>query len=239
MKGRGSGGGGTLDPRWDWQPFPMIGDVKGKVRFTPDKRAWHPSPLLGQIVLVTTLNEDGTSNLAPKSWVSMMAFRPSLLALGCNRSHWTSRNALRTGEFVVNVPGADLAAAVWRAAELPHPRRVEDVGLTPRPAGSVAPPLVEECKAHLECRVVRHLAFGDELVIFGEILAAVLDRAALERRDPYSYLELLVFLEGGTFGVVDAAQQVTFARRGVPGRLSSPAGMRPATRAASRPDRRR
>jgi flavin reductase (DIM6/NTAB) family NADH-FMN oxidoreductase RutF len=112
------------------------------------------------------------------------------------------------------VPGAELAAVVWRAAELPHPRRVEDVGLTPRPAARVAPPLVEECKAHLECRVVQHLAFGDEVVIFGEILAAVLDQAAVESADPYSYLELLVFLEGRMFGVVDSAHQLTRAPAG-------------------------
>jgi flavin reductase (DIM6/NTAB) family NADH-FMN oxidoreductase RutF len=199
----------------------MIGSVKEKIRFTTDKRSWHPSPLLGQVVLVTTLNEDGTSNLAPKSWVSMMAFRPALLALGCNSSHWTARNALRTGEFVVNVPGAELAAAAWRAAELPHPRQVEDVGLTSRPAARVAPPLIEECKAHLECRVARHVAFDNEVVIFGEILDAALDRAALDRDDPYSYLELLVFLEGGMFGVVDSALRV--ARRLTAGVTRPPA----------------
>jgi len=46
-------------------------DVKEKLSFSPDKRTWSPSPLLGQIVLVTSLNEDGQSNVAPKSWLSI------------------------------------------------------------------------------------------------------------------------------------------------------------------------
>jgi flavin reductase (DIM6/NTAB) family NADH-FMN oxidoreductase RutF len=80
--------------------------MKEKVSLNPDKPTWHPSDLLGQIVLVTTLNEDGTSNLAPKSWISMMAFEPPILALGCNLEHWTAKNIQARQEFVMNVPGA-------------------------------------------------------------------------------------------------------------------------------------
>jgi hypothetical protein len=52
------------------------GAAKPKVSLAPDKRGWHPSPIMGQIVLVTTLNADGVSNVAPKSWISMVAFEP-------------------------------------------------------------------------------------------------------------------------------------------------------------------
>jgi len=68
--------------------------MKEKLSLSPDKRTWRPSPLLGQIVLVTSLNKDGQSNVAPKSWLSMMAFEPSLLALGCDLAHWTAQNIL-------------------------------------------------------------------------------------------------------------------------------------------------
>ena len=193
--------------------------MKVKVRFSPDKRTWRPSPLLGQIVLVTSVNEDGSSNVAPKSWVSMMAMEPPLLALGCNRNHWTARNILRTGEFVVNVPGAELANAAWRSHALPHPRTVEDAGLTPVPAIEVTPPLIEECKAHLECVLVDDIAFGEEVVILARIVGVSVDRAAADARDPYAYLRLPVFLENGTFGVIEEAHRVAdrskdFARRG-------------------------
>lgn len=182
--------------------------MKDKAWLGTDKRSWRPSPLLGQITLVTTVNEDGVSNIAPKSWVSMMAFEPPLLALGCNSTHWTARNILRSGEFVVNVPDAALAPAVWATAALPHPRPVRSAGFTPVPAREVAPPLVEECAAHLECRLERHLAFGAEVIIIGRIVAVVLDREALQADDPYAYLRMPVFLESGTFGVVEMAHHL-------------------------------
>jgi flavin reductase (DIM6/NTAB) family NADH-FMN oxidoreductase RutF len=145
--------------------------------------------------LVTSLNEDGQSNVAPKSWLSMMAFEPSLLALGCNLAHWTAQNILHRQEFVVNIPGEELAEVVWRLHTLPHPRPVERIGLTPIPAEKVKPPRIEECKAHLECALVHHLTFGEELIILGQVVAASVDRQAVEAPDPYAYLRLFTFLE--------------------------------------------
>lgn len=182
--------------------------MKVKVSLGLDKRTWHPSPLVGQIVLVTTLNEDGTSNIAPKSWISMMAFEPSILAIGCNLQHWTAQNILRSKEFVVNVPGAELAKIVWESSELPHPRPVEAVGLTPLPALKVKPPRIEECKAHLECALDRHLTYEDEVILLGQIVATSVDQEARVAKDPYEYLRMFVYLEGNTYGVIERAWQL-------------------------------
>jgi len=181
--------------------------MKEKVNFDPDKRTWHPTPLLGQIVLVTTLNEDGTSNVAPKSWISMMAFSPPILALGCNLEHWTARNILAREEFVINVPGAELARIVWKSHELPHPRPVEAAGLTPMPALKVKPPRVAECVAHLECILDRHLAYDDEVTLLGRIVAVLADEEAHEVEDPYEYLRLFAYLDDETYGVIERGRR--------------------------------
>jgi flavin reductase (DIM6/NTAB) family NADH-FMN oxidoreductase RutF len=186
----------------------MIGRMKEKVNFDPDKRTWHPSLLVGQIVLVTTLNEDGTSNVAPKSWISMMAFEPPILAIGCNLKHWTARNILARKEFVVNVPGAELAEVVWKCHELPHPRPVEAAGLTPIPALRVEPPRILECKAHLECVLNEHLTYGDEVILLGRIVAVSVDKEVREVEDPYEYLRMLVYLDDMTYGVIERAQRL-------------------------------
>ena len=138
----------------------------------------------------------------------MMAFKPPLLALGCNRQHWTAQNILQRDMFVVNVPGADLTAQIWQIQQLGHPRPVEAAGLTAIPALKVAPPRVAECKAHLECRLIQHLAYGDELILIGQIVAVSVDQQALLASDPYAYLRMLVFLEQGSYGVIEQAQHL-------------------------------
>lgn len=182
--------------------------MKEKIRIGAKKETWRPSPLAGQVFLVTTVNEDGSSNVAPKSWVSMVAFNPPLVALGCNLSHWTAQNILRTDEFVLNVPGAELAQVVWKASSLPHPRPVECLGLTSIPGTTVKPPRIEECGAHLECKRISHLTYGNEIVFIGQILEASVDKDILESTDPYHLLRPFFFLENKTFGVIDRSNSI-------------------------------
>lgn len=137
-----------------------------------------------------------------------MAFGPSLIALGCNSKHWTAKNILRSGEFVINIPGADLVDAVWEAGYRDHPRPVESLGLTPIPSIKVKPPRVGECRAHLECVLDKHFAYGDEIIILGRVVATSIDEEALKAKDPYEYLKMLVFLEDGTFGTVRRGERL-------------------------------
>jgi flavin reductase (DIM6/NTAB) family NADH-FMN oxidoreductase RutF len=195
--------------------------LKRKVPVPVDKRKWHPSPILGQLVLVTTVNKDGTSNVAPKNWISYMAFGPSIIALGCNRKHWTVKNILRTEEYVINIPGSDIIDKIWEAGYLDHPRPVESLDLTAIPSLKVKPPRIEECGAHLECVLDRHFEYGDEVIILGKIVAASIDEAAMRAKDPYRYLKMPVFLEDETFGTVVKAQKLKLKTRRHLEKLSS------------------
>ncbi len=109
----------------------------------------------GPVVLLTTARK-GKANVMAMSWHMMIDFEPPLL--GCvvsNRNY--SFQALRgSKECVINIPTATLAAAVvgcgnttGRALD-----KFEVFGLTMDKASRVAPPLIRECFASLECRVV-------------------------------------------------------------------------------------
>jgi flavin reductase (DIM6/NTAB) family NADH-FMN oxidoreductase RutF len=177
--------------------------AKQKVPFPLDRMVWHPTPLMNQVTLVTTLNEDGSSNVAPKSCVSLMIFRPLLLAMGCNLTHWTSKNIRRSLECVVNIPGAHLAAEAWASSELPHPRTIESAGLTSLPSRLVKPPGIAECHAHLECAFEREIVYGEEIILLVRVLGATIDRDVLESPDPYAAMRPFAFLEEKLYGVVE------------------------------------
>ena len=182
--------------------------AKEKVPFRVDVPLWHPTPLFNQVTLVTTLNEDGSSNLAPKSLVSIVTFRPLLLALGCNLAHWTSRNLRRARECVVNVPGVELAAEVWATQDLPHPRTIESAGFTPCPSREVATPGIAECRAHLECVYEREVVYGEEIVVLMRVVAGAIDREVADAPDPYAALRAFAFLEERLYGVIDGSRRL-------------------------------
>lgn len=109
----------------------------------------------GPVVLLTTSGEGG-HNVMPMSWHTMMEFEPPLV--GCvvsDRNH--SFGALQaTRECVLNVPTVELLSKVVRCGN-GSGRSVDKFarfGLTPVPAARVGAPLVAECYANLECRVV-------------------------------------------------------------------------------------
>jgi flavin reductase (DIM6/NTAB) family NADH-FMN oxidoreductase RutF len=110
----------------------------------------------GPVLLMCTVDAKGRANLMPQSWHTMLEFEPPLV--GCvvsNRNH--SFGPLRTTrECTLNIPDASIAEQVARCGNCSG-RRIDKFrrfGLTPVPAMSVRPPLVDECFACLECRVV-------------------------------------------------------------------------------------
>ena len=65
------------------------------------------------VVVISTVNEDGSYNLAPMSSAFWLGWRG---ILGLDASSKTPANMLRTGECVLNLPSADCVAAVNRLA---------------------------------------------------------------------------------------------------------------------------
>lgn len=176
-----------------------------KVELDTDKWNWHPSPLVGQVVLVTTVDSCGNVNIAPKSWVSMFAFNPPILGLGCNLDHVTARNIFETREFTVNIPRHTQAVKTWGIAEHPHPRTLKTFGFTPLPGVKVKPPRIAECTAHLECVFDSYKAWKSEVAIFGRIVSYTRDSDIGKTwEDWYRNLGLFLYLEEKIYGVVIA-----------------------------------
>ena len=115
------------------------------------------------VALISTLNENGTPNLAPMSsawWLGWSCM------LGLGEMGQTSINLRRTRECVVNLPSVDMVAHVDRLAmttgrdPVPdkkrawgyryEPDKFEVAGLTPVPSQVVSAPRVLECPVQME-----------------------------------------------------------------------------------------
>jgi flavin reductase (DIM6/NTAB) family NADH-FMN oxidoreductase RutF len=127
------------------------------------------------VVLISTVNEDGTDNLAPISSVFWLGWR---CILGLTASSKSTQNMVRTGECVVNLPSVKEVAAVNRLAlttgsnPVPEFKRrkgyqyVSDkfarAQLTPMESDTVAPPRVRECPVQLEAVVEATYPIADK-----------------------------------------------------------------------------
>lgn len=128
------------------------------------------------VVLVSSLNPDGTPNIAPMSSAWWLGWN-CLLGFGA-RSH-TPANILRTGECVLNLPSVEQVGAVDRLARLtgsnpvpPHKvamgytheaDKLGVAGLTAEPSHLVQPPRIAQCPVQLEAtlQASHGIAAGD------------------------------------------------------------------------------
>jgi flavin reductase (DIM6/NTAB) family NADH-FMN oxidoreductase RutF len=120
------------------------------------------------IAWVSTVNTDGSFNLAPFSYFNAFSSNPPIVGIGFapheEKGHKdTLANLIRTGEMVVSIPNEDNVHAVEVSAEdRPYgDSEFTRTGLTPTPASVVAAPLVAEAKVALECTLHQALELGD------------------------------------------------------------------------------
>ncbi|NUR28295.1 MAG: flavin reductase family protein [Catenulispora sp.] len=143
------------------------------------------------VVLLSTENDDGSSNLAPIS--SAWALGQTIV-LGLGTDGQTGYNLVRRPEVVISVPGPHLWRKVERLAAVtgrfPVPetkpagcRFVKDkfgeAGLTPLASEVVRPPRVAECGLQFEARVprVRPDTAKEFLIVEAEVLKVHADPA--------------------------------------------------------------
>lgn len=111
----------------------------------------------GPVVLLTTRAKDGRTNVMTMSWHMMMEFTPPLIGCVVSNGNYSFAALRATKECVIAIPARKLAAKVVKAGNCSG-RDVADkfaaIGLTMKPAANVTAPLVAECFANLECRVV-------------------------------------------------------------------------------------
>lgn len=126
------------------------------------------------IAWVSTLNQEGTVNVAPFSFFNVFGVNPPLVIFNCgNRPEGgakdTALNVEREQEFVVNLVDETVAEAMNQSAKaLPYGEsELELHTCTPAASVGVRTPRVAEAPVALECRLHRMELIGKNRLIYG------------------------------------------------------------------------
>lgn len=126
------------------------------------------------VVLITSLNPDGTTNISPMSSAWALGDR---VVLGLTSTSQGSENILRERQLVLNFPSANLWSKVESLAKLtgrkpvpPHKQKMgyrfeadkfNSSGLTSQPSELIRPARIAECPIQFEAEVVAWHAPGE------------------------------------------------------------------------------
>jgi len=132
----------------------------------------------GPVVLLTTAR-NGRANVMAMSWHMMIEFEPPQVACVVSGNDHSFAALSATGECVIAIPARKLAAKVVKVGNSSG-RDIDKFakfGLTKIPAARVAPPLIAECFANLECKVIDGRMVNKYNLFILEVLKAWIDPA--------------------------------------------------------------
>ncbi|MEM2210523.1 MAG: flavin reductase family protein [Nitrososphaerales archaeon] len=134
-------------------------------------RLMHPR----HTVLITCFNpENNKSNIITVAWSTPLSHNPPLIGISISPKRYSYNLISKTGEFIVNIPTIELIKEVLFCGRKSGKDvdKFEKTKLTPKPARKVRASIIEECIAHLECKVVNQVEVGDHILFIGEVIAA-------------------------------------------------------------------
>ncbi|ATA95125.1 flavin reductase family protein [Sinorhizobium meliloti] len=158
----------------------------------------------GPIVMVST-SDNGKPNVMTMGFHMMIQQDPPLI--GCVIGPWDhSYQALRkTGECVIAVPGLDLAETVVDVGNCSGDRvdKLQRYGLMTQPARDVSAPLLRDCLANIEYRVVDTRLLDPYNLFILEATRIWINENRKERRMMHHRGDGTFTVDGGTLDLKD------------------------------------
>ncbi len=161
------------------------GSLADYVALDPASGLWERVFTVAPLVLIGSLEPDGTIDLAPKHMVTPVGWGP-YFGFVCTPRHATYRNVTRQGTFTVSYlrPDQVVLSSLTAAPRCEDDSKPIVEALDTFPAGESGDAFVRGGYLYLECRTHTITdGFGTNSLIVGEITAAYADEDALRISD--------------------------------------------------------
>ena len=150
----------------------------------------------GPVVFITT--NDGTkNNIMTISWTMVLDFTAKF-AITTGPWNYSYAALLKSKQCVIAIPTVDLLDKVVGVGTCTgsDTDKFEKFGLTPLKAQRVRPPLIKECLANIECKVIDIVEAHNIVVVEG--VAAYFDNSRKEKRTVHAIGDGTFVVDGRT-----------------------------------------
>ena len=137
----------------------------------------------GPVIMVSTSRND-KPNIMTMSWHMMIDFEPPLVGCVMSNRNYSFNILKETKECIINIPTAELAVKVVGVGNTTGSKvdKFKKFNLSPEKASQVNVPLIGECYANLECKVIDiHMAAKYNIFIL-QVLAAWITKSKKRMR---------------------------------------------------------
>ena len=132
----------------------------------------------GSVILLSATHNRETT-ISTIAWHMPVSKFPNLIALSISKKGYSLELLSKSGEFCINLPDISMFDAVKFCGS--HSGRdidkFEETGLTPLECKQISTFYIDECLAHMECKLHKIDKLGDHTIVIGEVLTSYIDDA--------------------------------------------------------------
>ncbi len=129
------------------------------------------------ILLCATYNKNTT--ISTIAWHMPVSKFPNMIALAISKKGYSLELLSKSGEFCINLPDISMLEAVKYCGT--HSGRDVDkfkkTCLSSLKCKQITTFYIDECLAHIECKLHKLNIFGDHTIVIGEVLTSYIDDA--------------------------------------------------------------
>lgn len=148
------------------------------------KLVWKPGTMLYPVpAVMITCKDKEIDNIITIAWAGTVCTDPAMVSISIRKSRYSYNIIKETGEFIVNLPGKDLAFAV----DFSGVKSGKDVDkfnhlkLTKRLGSKVNVNMIEECPVNIECKLKEVISLGSHDMFLGEVVAVNVEESLIDK----------------------------------------------------------
>lgn len=155
-------------------------------------------------VLVTCADEAGKANIITLAWSMPTSQDPPMVAMSIAPRRLSHKMIEKTGEFVINVPTMDIVKETLFCGRISGRKcdKFKEAPLTTLHAKKVRPPIIKECIAHLECKLIEKITTGDHTLFVGKVLTAYANQGVFGKTFNIRKVKPIYHMGGDDFATI-------------------------------------
>ena len=120
-------------------------------------------------MIITTLHKSGIVNAGVFGAYTNLS--PTQIGVAVAKTSHTYLNIIRSGEFVINIPGSDIVKSIKVLADKipPNKSELDDAGLSVKKGITIKTPSIAECAAAVEFVFDKEVPIGHHNFVIGQV----------------------------------------------------------------------
>lgn len=136
------------------------------------------------VVLVTTQNTEGKTNVFTVAWTGTINTKPPMLSISVRPERLSYEYIKETMEFVVNLPSANMTRKVDYCGVRSGKQvdKIKEMNFTLEQSENINVPYIKECPVSIECKVKQIIPLGTHDLILADVVGSYVNKDLMDEK---------------------------------------------------------